>query len=223
MSLVWQSVISFVRRFSHGEYGLPHQRARWFAMTGIFDMGVRCGCGSSGKSPKRRRWRKKRGGFEEVPRLTATTVDGNRLARRWAIAEPYAVQENFHKLSFRGAQRRGNPYSSYDRGAVQGEYGLPRQFENWLAMTGFFAQGGAGIAREDAGTSPYGYLYYFCNKNHPPRTGWRRRGVIYNGYGRKIWSRPISSRVWTPHICMASCSSLCSLSTYTCTPSAPPP
>ena len=45
--------------------------------------------GSSGKSAKRRRWRKKRAGFEEVPRLAATTVDGNRLARRWAIAAPY--------------------------------------------------------------------------------------------------------------------------------------
>ena len=47
-----------------------------------------CG-GASGKSAKRRRWRKKRAGFEEVPRLAATTVDGNRLARRWAIAAPY--------------------------------------------------------------------------------------------------------------------------------------
>ena len=38
----------------------------------------------AGKSPKRCRWQKKRGGFEEVPRLAATTVAGNRLARRWA-------------------------------------------------------------------------------------------------------------------------------------------
>ena len=45
--------------------------------------------GSSGKSAKRRRWREKQAGFEEVPRLAATTVDGNRLARRWAIADPY--------------------------------------------------------------------------------------------------------------------------------------
>ena len=37
----------------------------------------------AGKSPKRCRWQKKRGGFEEVPRLAATTVAGNRLARRW--------------------------------------------------------------------------------------------------------------------------------------------
>ena len=38
----------------------------------------------AGKSPKRCRWQKKRGGFEEVPRLATTTVAGNRLARRWA-------------------------------------------------------------------------------------------------------------------------------------------
>ena len=38
----------------------------------------------AGKSAKRRRWRMQRGDFEEVPRLAATTVAGNRLARRWA-------------------------------------------------------------------------------------------------------------------------------------------
>ena len=37
-----------------------------------------------GKSPKRCQWQKKRGDFEEVPRLAATIVAGNRLARRWA-------------------------------------------------------------------------------------------------------------------------------------------
>ena len=48
-----------------------------------------------GKSPKRRRWRKKRGDFEEVPRLAATTVAGNRLARRWAREpRPYAPPRN---------------------------------------------------------------------------------------------------------------------------------
>ena len=45
--------------------------------------------GASGKSAKRRQWRKKRADFEEVPRLAATTVAGNRLARRWATAAPY--------------------------------------------------------------------------------------------------------------------------------------
>ena len=47
------------------------------------------GSGASGKSAKRRQWRKKRADFEEVPRLAATTVAGNRLARRWATAAPY--------------------------------------------------------------------------------------------------------------------------------------
>ena len=46
-----------------------------------------------GKSPKRRQWRKKRGDFEEVPRLSATTVAGNRLARRWAGCHGKAVTE----------------------------------------------------------------------------------------------------------------------------------
>ena len=45
--------------------------------------------GASGKSAKRRQRRMKRAGFEEVPRLAATTVGGNRLARRWAVAAPY--------------------------------------------------------------------------------------------------------------------------------------
>ena len=47
--------------------------------------------GPSGKSAKRCQWQKKRGGFEEVPRLADTTVAGNRLARRWATAGPYEI------------------------------------------------------------------------------------------------------------------------------------
>ena len=73
--------------------------------------------GSSGKSAKRRRWRKKRAGFEEVPRLAATTVDGNRLARRWGIAAPYGCIAG---------------------SAVQKEYGLPHQSADWFAMTELF-------------------------------------------------------------------------------------
>ena len=46
----------------------------------------------AGKSPKRCRWQKKRGGFEEVPRLADTTVAVSRLARRWAREpRPYGV------------------------------------------------------------------------------------------------------------------------------------
>ena len=45
--------------------------------------------GPSGKSAKRRQWRKKRADFEEVPRLAGTTVAVSRLARRWATAGPY--------------------------------------------------------------------------------------------------------------------------------------
>ena len=57
----------------------------------IMRRGDPCGRPRAGKSPKRRRWRKKRGDFEEVPRLAATTVAGNRLAQRWAREpRPYA-------------------------------------------------------------------------------------------------------------------------------------
>ena len=42
------------------------------------------GCVGEGKSAKRRQWRMKQAGFEEVPRLAGTTVPGNRSAQRWA-------------------------------------------------------------------------------------------------------------------------------------------
>ena len=54
----------------------------------------------AGKSAKRRQWRMQRGDFEEVPRLAAATVAGNRLARRWA--------------------REPRPYESVTRGAMGG-------------------------------------------------------------------------------------------------------
>ena len=93
----------------------------------------RCGAGgSSGKSAKRRRWRKKRAGFEEVPRLAATTVDGNRLARRWAIAAPYGCM----------ARKCG-----------AGEYGLPHQPAGWFAMT--FFESAACVERRHTWVPPY--------------------------------------------------------------------
>ena len=50
-----------------------------------------CGRPRAGKSAKRRRWRMKQAGFEEVPRLAGTTVAVSRLARRWAREPlPYA-------------------------------------------------------------------------------------------------------------------------------------
>ena len=89
-----------------GDYGLPRAR-RALAMTGLCKRcstspGGRteastptevfkgcvgeglCPSRRAGKSAKRRQWRMKRAGFEEVPRLAAATVAGNRLARRWA-------------------------------------------------------------------------------------------------------------------------------------------
>ena len=50
-----------------------------------------CGRPRAGKSAKRRQWRMKQAGFEEVPRLAGTTVPGNRSAQRWAREpRPYA-------------------------------------------------------------------------------------------------------------------------------------
>ena len=69
-------------------------------------MGIRFPCaagvrrvigGASGKSAKRRQRRMKRAGFEEVHRLMATTVGGNRLARRWAVAAPYGCGATFNR------------------------------------------------------------------------------------------------------------------------------
>ena len=54
----------------------------------------------AGKSAKRCRWQRKQAGFEEVPRLAATMVAGNRLARRWA--------------------REPRPYENATRGAMGG-------------------------------------------------------------------------------------------------------
>ena len=55
----------------------------------------------AGKSAKRRQWRRKRAGFEEVLRLAGTTVPvSRRLARRWA--------------------REPRPYESATRGAMGG-------------------------------------------------------------------------------------------------------
>ena len=69
-----------------------------------------CGRPRAGKSPKRHQWRKKRGDFEEVPRLAATTVAGNRLARRWAREpRPYA----HHGSILHRADRVVRPYNRF--------------------------------------------------------------------------------------------------------------
>ena len=74
----------------------------------------------AGKSAKRRQWRMQRGDFEEVPRLAAATVAGNRLARRWAREpRPYGGQEDLCKPGGR-AGRGVHPYG--------GDYMGPRSF-----------------------------------------------------------------------------------------------
>ena len=49
-----------------------------------FRRGDPCGRPREGKSAKRRQWRMKQAGFEEVPRLAGTTVPVSRSAQRWA-------------------------------------------------------------------------------------------------------------------------------------------
>ena len=100
-----------------------------------------CGAGgSSGKSAKRRRWRRKRADFEEVPRLATTTVDGNRLARWWAIAAPY---ENSNvpcapPLRVRGMIGRRHtrvpPYGGYESAVHIHEIVIPRSAATWQSV-----------------------------------------------------------------------------------------
>ena len=68
----------------------------------------------AGKSAKRCQWQKKRAGFEEVPRLAATTVAGNRLARRWAREPcPYGWVTR-GAVQVRAGDRKGRPYGNVE-------------------------------------------------------------------------------------------------------------
>ena len=77
-----------------------------FAMTGSFTWGAVDA--RAGKSAKRRQWRMQRGDFEEVPRLAATTVAGNRLARRWA-REPRPYEVTRGAVQVRAGRPGGRP------------------------------------------------------------------------------------------------------------------
>ena len=98
------------------EYGLPHRCAHRFAMTRIL-LGVRCMSAAAhmGAALQRNLQNMRRGGGSAPP------VHGRRI---------------FIKLSFRGAQRRGNPFSLCGEGAAQGTgYGLPHRCAHRFAMT----------------------------------------------------------------------------------------
>ena len=100
--------ISSVRRKAAQKFWAPQQDHRPLRRA-LHE--VRRG-GASGKSAKRRQWRKKRADFEEVPRLAGTTVPGNRLARRWATAAPYgSVTRNAPQVLAGGVEPR--PYGDY--------------------------------------------------------------------------------------------------------------
>ena len=60
-------------------------------------------------------------------------------------APPVHGHRIFIKLSFRGAQRRGNPFPPCSEGAVRGGCGLPHRCARWFAMTGNFFGGAVHI------------------------------------------------------------------------------
>ena len=99
-----------------GDADCHSQCAHWLRNDREFYMGWRRMPGRAGKSAKRRQWRMQRGDFEEVPRLAATTVAGNRLARRWA--------------------RDPRPYE-VTRGVVQGRAGRPGGRPLWKRNKGY--------------------------------------------------------------------------------------
>ena len=68
------------------------------------------------------------------------------MRRGGGSAPPVHGHRIFIKMSFRGAQRRGNPFSLCGEGAAQGTgYGLPHRCARWFAMTGNFFGGAVHI------------------------------------------------------------------------------
>ena len=72
------------------------------------------------------------------------------MRRRRAGENPAPTQDKmiFVKMSFRGAKRRGNPFSPCGGGAAWGYYGLPHQPAGWFAMTCLLG-GGVCQARQE--------------------------------------------------------------------------
>ena len=85
----------------------------------------------AGKSPQRRQWRMQQGDFEEVPRLAATIVAGNRLAQRWAGASGRG--QNFKRPPLGSAEILGTATGS----------SAPTESSFWLCV----GQRGAGRCR----------------------------------------------------------------------------
>ena len=119
-----------------GEYGLPHQCAHWFAMTRGFESAVRggggvwaprpteAGQGGAMRAGRRGNRRSAAGGGRSEP-ISRKCPDWR--PRQWTgigwhdggqSPTPTHSGMIFTKMSFRGAQRRGNPCPLY--GAVRG-------------------------------------------------------------------------------------------------------
>ena len=135
--------------------------------------------GASGKSAKRRQWRKKRADFEEVPRLAATTVAGNRLARRWATAGPYGRFER----SLRGGRLRGSPLRTAWRLIRRADVGIGPYgcmqgvWEKNHPVTALPCQPPLGKGAEEDGRKQR----FFDAIKPPPGGGGFRRGICGEG------------------------------------------
>ena len=112
-----------------GYYGLPHQCAHWFAMT-FFGGAVRAG--RCGHRPLRKACRA--GPMCPAVEGTAYVGGGTHGCRP---TEDMKVQCISMKSSFRGAKRRGNPFSPHDKKCGAGGYGLPHRRARRFAMTFF--------------------------------------------------------------------------------------
>ena len=104
--------------------------------------------------------------FEEVPRLAAATAGGNRLARRWAIADPYTQRCRFYKTVIPRSEATWESAFPFDKGCGAGVLRIATAG----VRTGFAMTGGRGGVR----------LIYPANRPRPvilcpPGTPRRRR------------------------------------------------
>ena len=79
------------------------------------------------------------------------------MRRGGGFAPPVHEHRIFIKMSFRGAQRRGNPFPRSAEVRREGDYGLPHQCARWFAMTGFL-RGCRAYRRGVGDAAPYGYI-----------------------------------------------------------------
>ena len=146
-----------------GYYRLPHQCAHWFAMT-FFGGAVRAG--RCGHRPLRKACRA--GPMCPAVEGAAYIGGGTHGCRP---TEDMKVRCISMKSSFRGAKRRGNPFSPHDKKCGAGGYGLPHRRARRFAMT--FFESAAGCENGRSFPRPFG-LHSFIYI--PERRGCGGRG-----------------------------------------------